>query len=104
MGIFFIQYESIPFSGSSDYEDTGGAYINCWVRAPSLDEAKDIALRDIEENKWKVVEVQEAYKITRDFYEESDESLECYQQAELDGECYVYHRWPNEAQEEDEVH
>lgn len=104
MEIFFIQYESVPSSGSSDYEKTGGAYINCWVKALSLGAARAIALRNIEINRWKVIQLLDAYQITEGFRTEGDEMSGYCRQAVLDGECYIYHKWPNEAQERNKLH
>ncbi len=104
MPIIYIQYESVPLDSSSDYQETGGAIINCWVKALSIEDAKNKAVIAIEDNKWKIVQLEEVFEVNENTYENNDESLDFYHQAELDGECYVYHKWPNELQEEDRVH
>lgn len=89
---------------SNDYIDTGGAFINCWVKATSIEAAKTIAESAINENHWKILNLEESYYVDEEHYEENDESLEFYQQAVVDGEVYIYHSWPNEPQEEEQVH
>jgi hypothetical protein len=58
----------------------------------------------INENHWKILNLEESFPVTEEHYEENDESLEFYQQAVIDGEVYVYHSWPNEPQEEEQIH
>ena len=96
MAIYYIQYESIPTIESQDYKDTGGAFINCWVNATSIDSAKTIAESAINENHWKILNLEESFSVNEEYYEENDESLEFYKQAVIDGEVYVYHSWQNE--------
>jgi len=103
MKIFYIQYESIPTSESNDYKGTGGAFINCWIKATSIEAAKNMAENSINENNWKILSLEESFLVNEEHYKENDESREFYQQAVIDGEVYVYHSWTNEAQEE-QVH
>ena len=103
--IFFFAYEARPLPQSEDFGQCGGAYINCWVKAESEIDAIQMAVKDIKENKWEIVAVEkESRVITDESYVEDPSGLEYYQSATLDGECYVYHRWPNELQDEDVAH
>jgi hypothetical protein len=104
MGMFFLQYRCIPSEASENYGELGGAYINCWVKAISIKDARTIAELEIQENEWIVQELEESSPIRPESYENDDESLKYYQQAEIDGEVYVFHSWPNEPQEEDQLH
>ena len=104
MAIFYIRYECIPTAESNDYKDTGGAFINCWVKAASIEAAKNMAENAISENQWKVLKLEESFPVTIENYIEEEELLEFYQQAEIDGEVYVYYSWPNEPPEEEQVH
>lgn len=98
-----MQYESVPSSETEDYKDTGGAFISCWVKAPSVEAAKVIALDAIKDNGWVVVQCEDSYPISEESYKKDDESLVYFRQASLNGDCYVYDKWPNEPQEEDIV-
>lgn len=104
MEIYFLQYESAPSPTSEDYKDTGGAFINCWIQAKSIEDAKKQAETCIKESEWIILKLEKSHPVNREFYESDDESLEYFQQAEVDGEVYVFHSWPNEPQEEENIH
>lgn len=104
MEIYFLQYETVPSENSENYADTGGAYINCWIKAKSIADATILAEIHINENEWVILKLEESYPVNYELYEYGDESLEYFQQAEIDGEVYVYHSWPNEPQEEEHIH
>ena len=104
MELYFLQYESVPSPSSENYKDTGGAFINCWIKAKSIEDAKKQAEISIKESEWIILKLEESYPVNREFYENGDESLEYFQQAEIDGQVYVYHSWPNEPQEEKNIH
>jgi hypothetical protein len=104
MEIFFLQYESVPSSKSEDFNDIGGAYINCWIKANSLAGAKKLAESNIKDNEWVIIKLEESYPVNMDFYENNDEFLQYFLQAEIDDEVYVYHSWPNEPQDGENIH
>ncbi len=104
MSIFYIQYECIPSPESEDYAEYGGAFISCWLKTNSIENAKLLAEKSIKENHWVVKKLEESYPVQSKDYDENEENLEYYQQAEIDGEVYVYDAWPNEPQEEEQVH
>jgi hypothetical protein len=105
MTIFYTIYEAIPLPESEDFEVCGGAYINCWVKAQSEEEASKSASAVIHERGWKVVSIQEECReVTEALYAEDEEGRGYYDQAVVDGECYVFHQWPVDAQDDDDVH
>lgn len=105
MPIYFIQYEARPNPKSDDFAKCGGGFVNCWVKSNSPDEARKVATKAINENNWQIVAVEEdCREVSEDSYSEEDEGLEHYEQATLDGECYVFHTWRNEPQEDNERH
>ena len=104
MVMFYLQYACIPSPTSDDCDEIGGAYISCWIKALSIEAASTMAEVAIKENDWIVQKLEESYPIKKEDYGIDDASLEYYQQAEIDGEVYVYHTWPNEPQEEEQVH
>jgi len=99
MEIFYLQYEAEPTIKSDDYNLVGGAFINCWVKSNTLQSAKEIAEENIKDNNWLVLNLEEYSPVSNNSYNLDDNSLEHYKQAEVDGEVYVYHSWPNEPQE-----
>jgi hypothetical protein len=105
MAIFHVQYLAEPEREAKEFGSSGGACINCRVRATSVTEAQEIAIAAIRESHWRVLSVEEdCLEVTEDLYSGSEESLECFRQATLNGEYYVYHQWPNEPQDDDVVH
>ena len=105
MAIFYMQYEAIPLPESEDFEEWGGAYVNCWVKAESEDEASKLASASIHERGGKIIAVEEECReVTQDVYAEDEEGRAYFDQAALDGECYVYHQWPIDMQEGDTAH
>lgn len=105
MTIFFARYEAIPLPDSPEFEQLGGAYINCWIDAASEEEASDVSAGFVREAGWKIVTVEEPFReVNADAYSDDDEGRGYYEQAVEDGECYVFHQWPVDDHEEDEVH
>jgi len=101
MPIYFLQYEARPSPESNDFEKYGGGFVNCWVKSKSPDEARKQTVKTISENKWQIVSVEEdCREVSEDSYTEDDDGLERYQQAAIDGECYVFHTWSNGPQEQ----
>jgi hypothetical protein len=83
----------------------GGAYINCWVKAQSEEEASKSVSAMIRERGWKIVSIEEECReVTEALYAEHEESREYYDQAAVEGECYVFHQWPVDAHDDDDVH
>lgn len=96
--MYFIQYEVRPSPRHEDFESVGGAFANCFVLAESADQAQELAMRNFSENHWEVTAVEEPPLVTsRSEY--SGDWLDWYDQATHEGECYVFHQWPNEPQE-----
>ena len=105
MTIFFSRYEAIPLPEAEDFAVCGGAYINCWIQAQSEEEASELAAVVIHERGWKVVSVdEECREVDESLYAEDDKHREYYDQAVLDGGCYVFHQWPVDDQDGAEMH
>jgi hypothetical protein len=105
MPVFYVQYVAAPSPGSEHFETAGGAYVNCWMKANSESEACGHASAVIKESGWTILAVEEQCReVTERAYAEGDEGLEHYRQAVVDGGCYVFHQWPIEPQEGDDVH
>jgi hypothetical protein len=105
MIIFYTQYKAVPLPESEEFEVCGGAYINCWLKAQSEQEASNVACALLRDRGWKVVSVEEECRqVTASAYTEDAEGREYYDEAVTDGECYVFHQWPVDPQEDDDVH
>lgn len=100
MTIFFAQYHAVPLPHSEQYAECGGAYVNCWLEAASEDEAHKMASALIHGRGWQILSVEEECReVTQASYADNEEGKEHYDQAVLDGECYVFHQWPVDAGE-----
>jgi hypothetical protein len=105
MAIYYIQYEAIPLPESGEFEECGGAYVNCWVEADSEEDASQLASTRIRERGWQIISVEEECReISEEEATEDEENKQCYEQAVAQGECYAFYQWPAEAQEGDDVH
>ena len=104
--IFFIEYEVRPNSGTKAFEEFGGAFVNCYVQASSEAEATAFAQAEMTESGWSVIAVEETpAQLDRDYLVNNNpDGLRYFDQAVLDGECYVFHTWGIESQEDDVVH
>lgn len=101
--MFFVQYEVRPLPHNEVYAEVGGAYANCFLLAESEAHAEELARRNFSENLWEIVSLEEPASLASRS-DLADEWLEWYDEAEREGECYVFHEWPNEPQDEDAVH
>jgi uncharacterized protein with PIN domain len=105
MTIFYAQYEAVPLPQSEEFGECGGAYISCWLRAQSEREAADLVSALLQDRGWQIVSVEEECReVTAAVYSEDEEGRGHYDQAVMDGECYVFHQWPAVPQESDDVH
>jgi hypothetical protein len=105
MTIYYAIFEATPKPDSPQFENCGGAFINCWVRAQSSNEAESVAAAAISVSGWNMISQEDEWReLTDHSYSELDEEWRWYQQAVTDGECYVYHLWPPEAQDGDGIH
>jgi len=100
--MFCLRYVATPNPGGDQFSEAGGAYVNCWVRAASQEEAQQRAVSFIRDSGWLVEALEEAYSCSRaDFSTTS--ALSYFDEAEAHGESYVFHTWPPEPQGEDSV-
>lgn len=101
MPIYYVQYRCRPGARSAAFEEHGGAYVNCWIRADTPEEAGRIAAREIESDGWGIEGVEEPMRIETS---PSEETAEYFDQAVQDGECYVFHTWPVGDHEDHPLH
>ena len=71
--------------------EVGGAYVNCWVKAGSDNEAQSVAHSFIASEGWIIEAIEQAPRLVT---EPEKETEEYFEQAETDGSCYVFHKWP----------
>ncbi|MGM9428948.1 hypothetical protein [Hydrogenophaga sp. MI9] len=102
--MLFIQFEVRPQPDSQHFSSVGGAVANCFVEAESEDAARQLAANSLQDNGWEVLSVEDGPVFVERSDLEDPDWLAWFDQAAADGECYVFHQWPPEAQEDDQVH
>ena len=101
LGIYYVRYEGSPRQDSDESQAIGGAYIDCWVKAQTEEEARATAVRYIEDQAWMVVSVEDGPRVVS---RPVDETSEYFDQAQTDGACYVFHTWPIGDHSEESLH
>lgn len=92
--MFFVLFEATPRRSASVTEDVAGAYVNCWIERPTLDEAVRVARTAIEAEGWIVDEPDEAYWVDASTYHPGKDGREYFEQALIDKEVVVFHCFP----------
>lgn len=90
--MYFLTYHSQPSQDAGDIDDVGGAYINCYILADSLDQADKIARDAIERMRWNILDREDSYEI--DSESVSADGPEHFEQALIDNAVYVLHTYP----------
>jgi hypothetical protein len=101
MAIYFAEFRARPGEHLPESTETGGAYINCWIKADSAAEAQKLASAFITSEGWIVESVEHEARL---IIEPDEESRERFEQAQVDGECYVFHKWPVGDRNEESLH
>lgn len=94
MPIFYLQFEGTPRSTHPQTDQIGGAFINCWIKAVSIEDAIHIARLEIEGWRWIIDEPDEAYEVDQTSYLRNPEGREHFEQAVIDDAVYVFYNWP----------
>jgi hypothetical protein len=99
--IYFLQFEVVPKPESDNFNEAGGAFVNCWVDAKSWKEARDSAKKNIDDQGWTIISVEEESLVNETSYDEDNKGLDHYLSAVETGEYYVFHTYPPEPDEDD---
>lgn len=78
--------------------------MNCWIRSNSEHEAEIIAVEAIRNDGWCIQSLEDKFIAEKERYVDDPEVLELYEQAEKEGESYIFNIWPPEPQDEDTIH
>ena len=101
MAMHFFTFRSEPTPNAQEYAEFEGAYVNCWIRNDSREEAQARAAELIRDYGWTVEALEDSGTVSSEDYQEDDEDREFYEQALVEGEVLVFNTWPRG--EEDEV-
>jgi len=82
--------------------DIAGAFINAYVAHSDEAIAEQVARDAIEEQRWRIEEVEHQAVLTPDACGPDEEHREYFDQALADGHCLVFHCWPPEGEESED--
>ena len=94
MTVFYLMIEAVPSTDNPESREFGGAYLNCWVRASTQEDALSKAREYILQEHWLPIKTEDIWEAQRQFYEDLPESLECYDEACKNGLSVIYNTWP----------
>ncbi len=97
--MFYLAFDGVPTKEHPDFDSVGGSGIYCWIIAESLNAAEAQARNHLEESGWFIKEYEEGFEVDETSFEDS-EMLQYYQQAEIDGEVFLFHTYPAREGEE----
>jgi hypothetical protein len=95
-----ICYHVVPKPNSQAFQECGGAYVNCWILFAWQDGAEYLAKYEVEKE-WIITETDEISWVEIEDLSEDVENKEYFLQAQTDGGCFVFYRYPLNAEEPD---
>ena len=102
MAIYFFTFLASPTPDAKEFDKSGGAYVNCWIRNDDADQAEERATGLIYEYGWSVDSLEEAVPVTSADYVDDEENREFYEQSLVEGEVLVFNTWPRGEDDEEE--
>lgn len=103
MAIYFFTFRASPTPDAKEFDSSGGAFVNCWIRSDDADQAEERATELIYDYGWSVDSLEEAISVTGEDYVDDEENRELYEQSLVEGEVLVFNTWPRgEGDDEEE--
>ena len=91
--MYYLLIEARPVNPREEDAGAKGAYVSCWIDFKAKGGAVVLAEHAIRENGWEPILVDSAVLVDRADYEQDPENLALFDEAERDGESYVFHLW-----------
>ncbi|MEH7012430.1 hypothetical protein V7087_16720 [Neobacillus niacini] len=105
MTIYLIQFEAIPLIDNPEREECEGAFVNCWVKSKNLKLALNAAKNYVVNQGWKVISIEDQYKVSRDMYigdtQEDKELLHCFDEALREGISAIFYTYEQDEDDND---
>jgi hypothetical protein len=92
--MYLLSYELRPSADNPEREGIGGAFVNSWIEAPSMEEARQRAQTHLTASGWVILNVEKEQTMPKERV--APDSMTHFQQAERDGEVFVIHAYPPE--------
>ena len=102
--MWYFVIRALPKPGTEQAEDSGGAYVNCWINFLIEDGAEHLAKFYIEKAGWVPEETEDVRWVERENYEDEPENLQYFSEAEADGACFLFNSWDINGEDEEETH
>ena len=99
--IYFLGFRARPGRHLPEAKEVGGAYVNCWIKAVTEQEAQKTASDFIAAEGWIIEAVEHECHVID---EPNDHTRERFKQAQIDGSCYQFHEWPIDNHAEEPLH
>ncbi len=96
MNVYFFMLEAVPCENNPESEYLGGAFVNCWVKAETMENAFDEAVKYLEIQGWEFIRIEDEYITERERYFDMPKSLECYDEACEYGASGIFYTYPIE--------
>ncbi len=97
MKMFLLTYHAKPNKTFEDYNEIGGAWVNCWIEHESPEEAEKIAKKEIEDYDWQIKKLDEIIEVDENYYSENEDKKEYFEQALIDKIVLLFHTYPKKA-------
>jgi hypothetical protein len=94
MAIYFFTFRASPTPDAKEFDKSGGAFVNCWIRNDDADQAEERATELIYDYGWSVDSLEDAVPVTSADYVDDEENRELYEQSLVEGEVLVFNTWP----------
>ena len=99
--MWVITYHVVPKPGTTEFNKSGGAYVDCWILYAWQDGAEHLSKYEVEKE-WVITETLGISWIEAEDIADDDPDKEYFEQALVDGGTFVYNLYPLNADEEDE--
>jgi hypothetical protein len=99
--MYLFTFLAVPTPDAQEFEEAGGAYVNCWILDGNREHAEERATTLIEEYGWAVEALEEGAIVSGEDYPPGEEDREFYEQALIEREVLVFNTWPRGDEDED---
>ncbi len=100
--MFLFTFLAVPTPDAQEFEEAGGAYVNCWILGDDKAAAEQRATQLIEEYGWAVEALEEGAIVSSADYPPGEEDREFYEQALIEREVLVFNTWPRGEEDEED--
>ena len=92
----FLMFEGEQDPSFPHKEEFGGAFINCWIKNQTSQNAIYVSKGWIEKSGWKIKQIEDHKIVTEQDYENGEDGREYFEQALIDEEVFVFHTFSKE--------